>query len=415
MATQGRTRTRAPETASRERERAPRGEPAGYMGEDGYARAKEAIAKSEARREMNQRGPFRFSMKDGEEPVEIIILDAARAGLFYMNEHEVWVGKNCSHVVCIAEGGRDTSCPLCVAAADNPKNARDGIKYPYYAMYFTVIDTRGYTNKEGKEVAFSRRLMVVKQSQIEKMTVVLNAAQKQNGGKLRGTVLLMSRNGEMSPRTGEPTLFPDTGTMFEFVSEKQLLRDYSTPAIKKDGKIVKEANADLQPFDYRKEFRKFTAEQLATAWDLPPPAGSDAALEAEWDEQEEDVAPRRGKATGKATGKAAAKPARTRTRTVVEDEVDEDEVDDEVEAEADEPQPRGRVRTRNAPQAVEEDEDEDEIEDDADDEDEDEEDDPPPRGRARTAAKAAPARGKAPARGTRSRTVAEDDDEIPFE
>jgi hypothetical protein len=192
--------------------------------------------------------------------------------------------------------------------------------------------------------------------------------------------------------------------MFEFVSEKQLLRDYATPAVKRDGKIVKEANADLQPFDYRKEFRKFTAEQLATAWDLPPPAGSDAALEAEWDE-EEDVAPRRGKATGKAAAKATGKrkPA---------EEVDEDEeVDDdaEAEAEAEEPQPRGRVRTRNAPQAVDEDEDEEDADD------VEEEDDPPPRGRARTAAKPAPARGKAPARGTRSRTtVIEDDDEIPF-
>jgi hypothetical protein len=390
------------------------------MGAAGYQKAKEAMAKAEARRDMNQRGPFRFWMENGEEPVEVIVLDKTVDDFFYMYEHEKFAGKQGRHhVVCLQDDGR---CPLCIAAENADKNDRDAWKFAYYAMYFTVIDTRGYTNKDGKEVPFSRRLMCVKQSQLERFYKVMAASEKKNG-TLRGTVLLLGRDGEMSPRTGEPELFEETGTLFDFVSEKQLLRDYTTPAIKKDGKVVKEKDADLKPFDYKAEFRKFTPAQLAKAWDLPLPAGSDAALEEEWDEDEEDTKPKRGRVKTK----AKAEPTRGRRRPVEDDVEDEaeDEVEEEVEEDEEEaPPPRGR-RTRNSPQAkAEEAEEEDEEDaDDADEEPEEEEDEPPPRGRARTPAKA-PARpergravkGKTPARGTRSRTVVEDedDDAIPF-
>lgn len=416
MATQGRTRTRAVPERPQTRERGggkDRGQPAGLIGAAGYQKAKEAVAKAEARREMNQRGPFRFWMENGEDPVEVIVLDNSVNDMFYMYEHEIFQRKARHHVVCLQDDGR---CPLCIAAEGADKNDRDGFKFGYYAMYFTVIDTRGYTNKDGKDVPFARRLMCVKQSQIERFYKTMAVSEKKNG-TLRGTVLLLGRDGEMSPRSGEPVMFEDTGTLFDHVTEKQLARDYSTPAIKKDGKIVKEKDADLKPFDYKKEFRKFTPEQLAKAWDLPLPPGSDAALEEEWDEDEE-TAPARGKT--KAKVKAA--PARGRRRPADEDDEDVEDDNEAVdEDDAEEAAPPPRSRRKPAPEP-EDDDTEDEADADADDgEDEDEEETPPPRGRARSApaarGKAAPARGKTPARGTRSRTVVEEDDdgdEIPF-
>jgi hypothetical protein len=281
-------------------------------GEAGRQQVEEELAKQKARKEAAQNRtnqPFRLYVKPGTTK-EVIVLDEAPD--WYMYEHQLQDPQTKRWNIftgCLTE---KNDCPVCKSVG------REG----YYALVLSVIDLEPYTTRDGKTVEWSRKLMVVKTSQIKKFVRRFD-----NEGSLRGAVFELSRDGDKEPATGSDI------ELVEFVDEDEL-KSYKRSWKDREGKTHKEDCS--VPFDYEKIFEEPTYEGLAKLIGVNPNLpGSDAEADEElddendWDEEEdeEETAPpprsRRGR--------------RAKTEEV---EVDEDEeVEEEEEADEDEEDP----------------------------------------------------------------------------
>lgn len=190
----------------------------------------------------------RFWLRKNES-CEIIVLDKEPS--FGFNEHHMYNEANGRwdiFEVCV-----DTLdiCPLC------------DIKKPSFTMFLTVIDKREYTNKKGKKIKFSKKLLPIKgniQSLFCKMSDEFKG--------LRGLKVVMSRDSsDTSPRTGFPM-------PIKKLSEETLAKFYTVEEVKRDGKTIVAKDFFLKVFDYAKLFPVRTGKQLRDMYGGSHPAGS---------------------------------------------------------------------------------------------------------------------------------------------
>jgi hypothetical protein len=294
-----------------------------YRGEAGRQRVEEELEKQKqrkAQRQAQQNQPFRVYVKPGTTK-EVVVLDDAPD--LYIYEHQLkdpQTGRWNIFTGCI----QDTdNCPVCQVTG----------KEGYYALVLSVIDLEPYTTRDGKTIEWSRKLMVVKASQIKKFT-----RRFEKEGSLRGAVFELSRDGDKEPSIGSDI------ELIEFMEEGDLAQ-YKRSWKDREGKTH---NEDCSvPYDYDQIFEEPTYESLAAkVGGAPAQPGSTREAEEEldkgsddndWDEEDEKE----------------EKPARRttrRSRRTRDDEVDTGEDDDppfdadeDDEGEEEAPAPRRRA------------------------------------------------------------------------
>lgn len=230
-------------------------------GNDILAESK-AAAEASANRMNSTRAPRRFWLannpKKGKVECEVIILNESMESAVALYEHEIYLAQQ-KQVIYRASPIKFETDPLVKILG----------KEPYYITYITVATLEPWTDKEGKQHEYSRELLGIKSGQIDRFWQIAAASIKKNG-TLRGTVLHMKRNlaDSKSPKIGEPQIMEDTGSMFDFIPEDELIEDYGHAAVKsKKGDVIYEENELL---------RAFTPEEIYA--ERP----SAAALEAEF-------------------------------------------------------------------------------------------------------------------------------------
>lgn len=202
----------------------------------------------------------RFWIKKGDE-TEVVLLDDAVDTVAFFEHNIKKDGKWGNFESCPGEW---SNCPLC-ATGDNKA----------FVWFLTILDCTGYTKDDGTEVPYFRKLLPIKSSQANTYKRILKAAQKEHG-TIRGVVLTLERDtGDKSPAIGEPVI-RDTGKMYDFMDEDELVEEFGHAAIKaKNGDVIIKKNDLLQPFDYEAIFQKPDAKDIAKRWGLGGQAGSD--------------------------------------------------------------------------------------------------------------------------------------------
>ena len=179
--------------------------------------------------------PFRFRVSVGDTKSIIIVDDKPD---FFMYEHAL---KD-------AEGNWGKLFSGCVKTFDNCPVCESQGKESYYAMVLTCIDLSPFSLRDGTQVEFSRKLLVVKPAQQKKF---LRFYAKE--GTLRGALFEMTRDGDKDSSIGNDIEF------IEFVEEEELT-SYTRSWKDREGKQHHE-NCD-EPYDYEKLFEEPTTEKL---------------------------------------------------------------------------------------------------------------------------------------------------------
>lgn len=228
----------------------------GYRGEEGLRRMREEEQNAAARREaaqMNASMPFRFFCPVGETR-ELVIVDYDIREAFFRFEHNLKDKRSGKWNVFCACINENANCPVC-SVAERPS---------YFAMYLTVIDLTPYENKDGIEVPWSKKLLVIKSAQQKKIT---RLAERE--GTLRGMILRMTRDGEKDASIGNDIEFEG------FMSEDDLLT-YETVYEYEDSQGKKKEKEILghEAFDYDELFPMPTEQQLRAIVGGAPGVGS---------------------------------------------------------------------------------------------------------------------------------------------
>lgn len=326
--------------AAPSRNAAPRGS-SGYRGAAGLAMMAEEEKRAEARKEAQAQmsgAPFRFYCPVGETR-EVVVIDEAPD--FFRYEHNLKnraTNKWDIFTACIND---HANCPVC-QGAERP---------PYFGMFLTIIDLTPYVNRDGIEVPWSKKLLVVKPQQQKKIMRIY-----QREGTLRGVVLAMTRDGEKDASIGndiEVVEIMDEDALAEYVDE------YT------DKKNVVHEVIGNEVFDYDELFPEPTEESLrAIAGGSPEPGSRESDRRAtrggdDWN-QDGGRAPVRRRPPAEAPEPAARGPVRRgaapagRRPAVVDDQQDgyddPDQQGDDADAPDADPPARGPVR-RAAPPA----------------------------------------------------------------
>lgn len=235
--------------------------------------------------------PMRFFLKAGDQ-ADLVVLDYQMGPFFH--EHELtWDPKfktqrNGRPVNIYEPCPKDWEpCPICAEAE----------RESYYVLYLTIIDMRGYTNKDGVQVPFSKKLLPVK---FRDQGFFLRQAER-NGGSLRGVHLLMTRDNKEQSKIGQPEFI-------ETVSEEDIIATFQHPERRnQQGEVVKEANADCYPYDYAKLFRKPSAADLRARYGLQAnaPVGSNDDWQQNWGQGANNPGQAPAPAAGQPIGQAA--------------------------------------------------------------------------------------------------------------
>jgi hypothetical protein len=271
--------------------------------------AKRQDAAKEARKAKGFE-PFRF-WTPVTETRQLVIIDEAPD--FFRYEHALKdkrSGRYDNFLPCINE---DANCPVC-SVSEKPA---------YFAMYLTVIDLTPYENKDGDEVPWSKKMLVVKPAQQKKI-----ARLYEKHGSLRGMILDMTRDGDKDAAIGNDIEFVD------FMDEKELDDFYDTYK-DKEGKKVEIIGGEV--FDYDKIYPEMTEKQLATVAGVSDTStgrrdDDDRAIgrtRGRSSSRDDDDAPARGRSAGRRSASrddddgaddAPARPARRGSRAAEEPE-----------------------------------------------------------------------------------------------
>lgn len=210
----------------------------GYRGAAGIRKMQEESVAADARREASKAmsgAPFRFFLKAGETR-ELVIVDDMPD--FVRWEHTIQDKRSKQwsvHTACIDD---HANCPVC-AVSDRPS---------YFALYLTVIDLSPFTTKDGEEVEFSKKLLVIKQMQQKKFMRLYDQHKT-----LRGMVIEVTRDSDKDAAIGNDIQFID------FMDEEELL-EYQTEYVDKEKKVH---HIDCsEPYDYDAIFPAMTETQL---------------------------------------------------------------------------------------------------------------------------------------------------------
>jgi hypothetical protein len=230
------------------------------------AAAFEAAKRAEAQKAKSRNyQPSRFFLKDGEE-AEIVILDESFDDVVGFWEHNLKVnGKWGNFEVCL---GENENCPICLNVPDSK---------PYYVMMVSILDLRGYTDKNGNDIPYTRKLLPLKGELIELFKQIADAAQKKNG-TLRGTTLVMKRSGDKSYSTGKPQMLEDA-TLFAHTPNETLIEEFGHDEVKtKTGDVIIPENGKLDPIDYESSFERHTADELCEKYGWEPMPGGKKSI-----------------------------------------------------------------------------------------------------------------------------------------
>lgn len=233
-------------------------------GDEARLAAQREQERQEARRRERQNTIFapRFFLKPGEQ-ADIILLDEGIGPCFY--EHDLtWEpgykktnnnGKPLpQYEPCPKEF---EPCPLCEA-----------VKESYYVMFFSIIEM----NPPGTDKPFIRKLLPVKHQQ---QGFFLRLADRHNGN-VRGVHLLMTRDTKDQAKIGFPEHIATYG-------EQDIQAEFQHgPVYNQQNEQVKEANADLHPFDYGRLFHRPDAEHIRQKFGFGGAPGSGRQVEDEW-------------------------------------------------------------------------------------------------------------------------------------
>lgn len=319
-----RERTRRRESDDQEEKKS---KSAGLRGRAGLDKVEEEM---QAARERQNRtyAPFRYKagydLEKGKFN-EFIMLDSSLADAFFFHEHSVqdengnWGSK---YEVCVKEFD---NCPLCrLNEADPKKMGRSN-----YAMALSVLDLRPFKKKDGTVIKHARRLFVVKGEAMQKWIKTLEKAEKRLG-TLRGAYFRPERLTKMESSVGNPAPLegdfyedydddhPNLDKLFSFVEEKDLEEEFGSDAKKGDnGKIIKQADEDITPFDYDGLFVLPDAEELSKKYSRKRNSDDDED-DRGWN-SDSDEKPRR-RSRRDADDESDEKPARRRSRDESEDE-----------------------------------------------------------------------------------------------
>jgi len=234
---------------------------------EGHQKHQEYVAQRREERQAEYGVPYRLFLPKGDEVDAIILDNDFGPGLY---EHDLTFNDRFKRV--------------------NPKNGRPIEQYvtsprqwevdpleqevglsPSYNTYLTIDVLRPWTDKNGTQHAYQRRLVSLKGDAMEMMSTI--RAQQVKAGHvdapLRGVHVVFKRgNGDQSLRTGLPVFV-------ERCSEKDIMETFSHPAIytEKDNKLVKVENEDCYPIDYARAFPKPSAEAIRLRFNLGAAGG----------------------------------------------------------------------------------------------------------------------------------------------
>jgi len=184
------------------------------------------------------------------------------------------------------QGGKRLDFQMCIKEIDNcPLCEKDGDSY--YVQMISVIEVLPESkffqnNKTGETIKHLKRLLAVKARQQD---FFKNLCADTFQGNMRGAHILTTREPDMkSAAIGAPRVAIDNKTQQILrYSEQILLNEYGHPPVhSQQGKLIKEANADIYPYDYQKLFVTPTAEELRRKYGGVIPAGSTAEVEKVW-------------------------------------------------------------------------------------------------------------------------------------
>lgn len=335
---------------------------------DGWGRRGGKEALEEAKRERkaaadrSNRGPREFWLEKGQTKT-ICILDNSLDEMFYVHRHDYYDPNSSTFVPPALCCRQIEECPICAEVDRNPKG-------PWKPAAFTIMssvveftdpekDDPIFTTKDGEDVFQQKTILAMKATQSEEFERIFSVVAEKHG-TLRGLVLQVTRSeGKQSIKIGKPTMMDD-GQMYYMLSEDDIVDWFGHDVIKgDDGRTIKEADADIEPFDYGKLYPEPTAEELADKYGLPLSPGSDAdnrrSRRNSDDEDEaprprsrsrslnrgssdEDEAPSRGRSRGHSRGRRS----RAAEQGQEQEQEDNPQVDNEQEDEA----PRTRIRSR---------------------------------------------------------------------
>jgi len=204
-----------------------------------------SLYEEEAKRRAAKSGgvsTLQYRLDYGESKAPVIFLDN-------LNEvpaqliHKLFFGKRDSHMaVCTSDEGH---CILCDAAGA----AKKGWRSP--ASFFTVLDLRPYTKKDGTVVPITKKLMLCTKQSYE---LIVSEALEQADGELQYAMFEVSRGPEAQPSP------PITGSKFRFkahvaLADYELTEEDKTPftldelsaTLVSDPDMIKELALRLDP------------------------------------------------------------------------------------------------------------------------------------------------------------------------
>jgi hypothetical protein len=228
------------------------------QGTDGFNTAAQEQARAAEERERGYM-PMRYWLaqpKAGQATEgHIIILDDKPSMFFH--EHQ-WknpqTGKWDMLEACPADFDY---CPLCAQEKIYGKR--------YYQLMLSILDLRGYTDRNGNQVPYTRKLLPIKANMLDPFK-----RRFEQHGTLRGLCFTMVRSPseKNSPRIGRPEFYAQ-------YTDEQLLEWYSHPAKQKeDGTVYLQANEMLQPFDYMNLFPQPSGDALVAKYGGNRPVGN---------------------------------------------------------------------------------------------------------------------------------------------
>lgn len=255
--------SRRTQSAANDRRRVVKGQ--GYhTGAEGRAKVDEEIEKQRARQEQQRQQrnePFRLRVDVGETRQVIICDDEPD---FFRYEHNIKdpkTGKWGMITGCVKEFD---NCPVCEVTG------QEG----YYAMYLTVIDLQPYTDRQGNEVEFSRKLMVIKPMQQKKFLRLFDREKT-----LRGALVELTRDSDKAARIGNDIEF------VEFVPEEEL-KTYKRRYTDREGNKLTENCYEV--YNYMEIFPTPSGDQLRALVGGEPTPGSDRQTRSALRERDEE-------------------------------------------------------------------------------------------------------------------------------
>lgn len=206
---------------------------------------------------QNRMKPFRFWIpykgNQDERTRDFIILDSdiANCPIFY--EHALPdpnTGRRTNYEMCIKEMGH---CPLCEKFGDS-----------YYVQMISIIDLKPYTNRDGVQVNYSKKLLPVKYQLQEWFW---NTCANTFNGNMRGAHIVSTRDAnQRSHAIGSPNMVVENGRLVQY-SEQDLVSSFGEDAV---------------PFNYEELFPTPSAEELRAQYGGLPPAGSQQEVVQAW-------------------------------------------------------------------------------------------------------------------------------------